>query len=401
MLRGRQELPYGVPGIRVVKGFRRGEDQVARFREQVEALRAWELRKARLLGGVSALVTVLPGLAAAAALVLGAVEVARGRLSAGSLLAFLGTLGALAPVADRAGPMLAQCHDAAAAADRYFEVMDEPAARAGTARAGTAGAGAGRGGVRGPAELVVDGVGFRHPGAAPQDPAALQGVTLRVAPGETLAVVGATGSGKTTLALLIAGLYEPGEGRILLDGADIAAMGRAELRCAVAVAFDEPVLFSGTLADNVTMGAEADQARLLGALRSVRAEEFVADLPAGTGTRVGENGMSLSGGQRQRIALARVMVGRPRVVVLDDPLSALDVRTEARIHDALREVLAATTAVVVAHRPSTALLADRVVLLAGGRVAAVGTHEELLRTSARYAALMTPLEAPAGREDAP
>jgi ATP-binding cassette subfamily B protein len=240
---------------------------------------------------------------------------------------------------------------------------------------------------------VFSKVRFGYPDARDGDRPALCGVDLRVAPGETLAVVGATGSGKTTLASLTARLHDPAGGRITLDGVDIARIPRSELRSAVAVAFDEPVLFSGTVLDNVLLGEKADAAAIDHALRCAGVEEFLPLLADGVLTRVGEGGMTLSGGQRQRIALARIMVRRPRVVVLDDPLSAVDTHTEARVHGALRDVLAATTAVVMARRPSTVTLADRVAMLAEGRVVAVGTHDELLDADPAYAALMTPLEA--------
>lgn len=380
------EVLQSVTGIRVLKGFRCSEDRVAQFREGVQALRAAELHKARLLGGISALITVLPGLATGSALVLGAMLTARGQISTGTLLAFLGTVAALAPAVQQTGPLLAECHDAAAAADRFFDVLDEEAVADEVIELRLSA-------TEGAAELVFHGVGFRYPNAAADGPPALHNINLRIAPGETLAVVGATGSGKTTLASLVPRLYEPTEGLITLDGVDIASMGRAELRSAVAIAFDEPVLFSGTVMDNVLMGVGPDTARLDSALRSAHAEDFVRELPQGSSTLVGENARSLSGGQRQRLALARVMVRRPRVIVLDDPLSALDVQTEAQIHDALREVLATTTALVIAHRPSTVLLADRVAVLEDGRLVAVGTHEELLRRCPQYAALMTPIEA--------
>ena len=384
-----------VTGVRVVKGFRSGGDRYARFRGQVQRLREAEIRKAGLLGGISAVVTALPGVATACALVLGAVEDERAQLSGGSLLAFLGTVAALGPSVSATGTMLAGCHDAAASVDRFFEVLDEPRAADADADVDV---GAGGGFRCGPAELVFEGVGFRYRDAGPDDPPALRDVSLRVGPGETLAVVGATGSGKTTLASLVARLYEPGEGRILLDGVDIAELSLGELRSQVSVAFDQPVLFSGTIAENVLLGADVDDAGLDWALRAVQADEFVRGLRDGARTVVGENGMSLSGGQRQRVALARIMVRRPRVVVLDDPLSALDVETEAQIHDALREVLATTTALVVAHRPATVRLAGRVAVLAGGRVIAVGSHEELLATVPAYAQLMTPLVPAASRD---
>jgi ATP-binding cassette subfamily B protein len=217
-----------------------------------------------------------------------------------------------------------------------------------------------------------------------------------------MALVGATGSGKTTLTALVPRLHEATEGRITLDGRDITAMPRQELRTLVAVAFEEPTLFSASAGENVLMGAPdtAGEPELERALAVAQAD-FVHALPQGTGTQVGEQGLSLSGGQRQRLALARAVVGRPRFLVLDDPLSALDVHTEAAVEAALRRVLAGTTALVVAHRPSTVLLADRVALLSAGRITAVGTHHELLRDNPEYAHLMSGAEAEPGPEPAP
>lgn len=237
-------------------------------------------------------------------------------------------------------------------------------------------------------------VEFRYPDAPPDAPPVLSHVDLHIRPGETMALVGATGSGKTTLTALVPRLHEVSGGRITLDGEDITAMERERLRALVAVAFEEPTLFSATVGENVLMGAEdgAGEAELARALDVAQAD-FVHALPQGTDTQVGEQGLSLSGGQRQRLALARAVVGRPRFLVLDDPLSALDVHTEALVEAALRRVLADTTALVVAHRPSTVQLADRVALLSGGRVAAVGTHQELLRENAEYAWLMSGTEA--------
>jgi ATP-binding cassette subfamily B protein len=212
-----------------------------------------------------------------------------------------------------------------------------------------------------------------------------------------MALVGATGSGKTTLTALVPRLHEVTDGRITLDGEDITALSREELRAMVAVAFEEPTLFSASVGENVLMGAgDGAGDEELGRALAVAQADFAHALPQGTGTQVGEQGLSLSGGQRQRLALARAVVGRPRFLVLDDPLSALDVHTEAAVEAALRQVLADTTALIVAHRPSTVLLADRVALLSGGRIAAVGTHHELLRSSAEYAHLMSGLD---GRED--
>ncbi|MEU5079204.1 ABC transporter transmembrane domain-containing protein [Streptomyces eurythermus] len=238
--------------------------------------------------------------------------------------------------------------------------------------------------------IRFEGVRFRYPDAAPGSPPLLDGVDLHIRAGESMALVGATGSGKTTLTALVPRLYEVTSGRITLNGVDITGIPREELRSRVAVAFEEPTLFSATVGENVLMGAPdgAGKPELDRALAIARAD-FAHALPQGTDTRVGEQGLSLSGGQRQRLALARAVVGRPEFLVLDDPLSALDVHTEAAVEAALRQVLADTTALIVAHRPSTVLLADRVALLSGGRIAAVGTHRQLLRDNAEYAHLMS------------
>jgi ATP-binding cassette subfamily B protein len=240
-----------------------------------------------------------------------------------------------------------------------------------------------------PAGLVFEKVRFRYSAGSPD---VLDGLSLRIEPGESVALVGATGSGKSTVAALVPRLYEPAAGRISLDGVDVATIPRDQLRGLVAIAFQEPTLFSASIADNVLMGSgSTDRAELARALGITQADDFVRALPHGADTRLGEQGLTLSGGQRQRLALARAVAARPRLLVLDDPLSAVDIDTEALIESALRRVLATTTALIVAHRPSTALLADRVALLSGGRIVATGTHSELLRTSSEYAALMTPV----------
>ncbi|MET7798460.1 ABC transporter ATP-binding protein [Streptomyces decoyicus] len=396
-----------VLGIRIIKGFGRHRSQARAFRELTHALRTSELRKARLLAWILGFNTTLPEIAIGGALVLGTLQVADGVLSAGTLVAFLSTALALRWPVESIGFLLAMGNEAATASDRYFEVMDVPAvdepgtdARATGAPAtdapdrrepaaqdpasADAGAGAGAGG------LVFSGVEFRYPDAPPESPPLLKDITLHIRPGETMALVGATGSGKTTLTALVPRLYDPTAGRISLDGRDLATLGRDEVRALVAVAFEEPTLFSATVAENVLMGGEnAQESDLRRALAVAQAEGFVGALPEGSATQVGEQGLSLSGGQRQRLALARAVVGRPRFLILDDPLSALDVHTEALVEAALRRVLATTTALVVAHRPSTVLLADRVALLSGGRIAAVGTHHQLLRDNPEYTTLMS------------
>ncbi|CAL9443538.1 Putative multidrug export ATP-binding_permease protein [Streptomyces sp. enrichment culture] len=405
-----------VLGIRIIKGFGRHRSQARAFRELSGTLRGTELRKARLLASIWAVIVTLPELAVGAALVVGAVQVADGRLSAGTLVAFLSTALALRWPIESIGFLLAMSQEAATATERYFEVMDEepetdgarplvpekptpkadgarpPVPKADGARPPTPKADHARAPVPGGGErgLRFHGVRFRYPDADPDSPPVLDGVDLHIRPGESLALVGATGSGKTTLTALVPRLHEVTSGRITLDGTDITALPREELRALVAVAFEEPTLFSATVGENVLMGAgpDASEADLSRALAIARAD-FAHALPQGTATQVGEQGLSLSGGQRQRLALARAVVGRPRFLVLDDPLSALDVHTEAAVEAALRRVLADTTALIVAHRPSTVLLADRVALLSGGRITAVGTHHELLRTNAEYAHLMS------------
>ncbi|MET9413921.1 ABC transporter ATP-binding protein [Streptomyces klenkii] len=397
-------LEESVLGIRIIKGFGRHRGQEKAFAALAGRLRGTELRKAHLLGLLWAFIMSLPELAIGAALVLGVLQVADGELSAGTLVAFLSTALALRWPVESMGFLIAIANEAATAADRYFEVMDTPAPQQEDASSRD-------GGVpprktphessRESAGLRLEGVGFRYPDAPADAPPVLEGVDLHIRPGETMALVGTTGSGKTTLTALIPRLHEATSGRITLDGRDIAAMPRERLRELVSVAFEDPTLFSASVGENVLMGTDGGgEAELRRALEVAQAG-FVHSLPEGTRTQVGEQGLSLSGGQRQRLALARAVVGDPRFLILDDPLSALDVHTEALVEAALREVLAGTTALVVAHRPSTVMLADRVALLSGGRIAAVGTHHELLHTSREYALLMAGDEDRGDAPDAP
>ncbi|MCX5237723.1 ABC transporter ATP-binding protein/permease [Streptomyces prunicolor] len=395
-----------VLGIRIIKGFGRHRTQARAFRDLSRTLRGTELRKAQLLATIWGVIVTLPELALGAALVVGTVQVADGGLSAGTLVAFLSTALALRWPVESIGFLLAMSQEAATATERYFEVMDEtPEAEAPLGAAPQRGAGLyryaapprGATSPHGPAPdndgIRFSSVSFRYPDAPPDSPPTLDRIDLHIKPGESMALVGATGTGKTTLTALVPRLHEVTSGQITLDGKDITAMPRETLRALVAVAFEEPTLFSASVGENVLMGAEegAGQPELERALAVAQAD-FTHALPQGTDTQVGEQGLSLSGGQRQRLALARAVVGKPRFLVLDDPLSALDVHTEAAVEAALRQVLADTTALIVAHRPSTVLLADRVALLSDGRITAVGTHQELLRTNAEYAHLMSGAE---------
>jgi ATP-binding cassette subfamily B protein len=246
---------------------------------------------------------------------------------------------------------------------------------------------------------VFDDVHFRYSDSPSQYDDLLDGIDLELEPGETMAVVGLTGSGKSTLTALTTRLYDVTGGAIRLDGVDIRDLARLDLRTHIAMAFEDATLFSASVRDNVMLGRpEGSDADLAEALDIAQAD-FVYDLPFGIDTKVGEEGLSLSGGQRQRLALARAVAARPEVLVLDDPLSALDVDTEALVEAALRRVLASTTALIVAHRPSTVMLADRVALLERGRITAVGRHSDLLESSDHYRFVISSLEDEEKREE--
>jgi ATP-binding cassette, subfamily B, bacterial len=366
-------------GIRVLKSLGRGRSMTARFVAGARQLRGTELVKVRLLAALWGVLVMLPELAIAVILGVGAHGVAQGTLTLGTLIAAVTVMTYLYwPIAS-IGWLLAEAGNAAAATRRYWEVRDvvptitdpaDPVDPSSPARG----------------ELTLRDVWFRYPGSGRD---VLAGVDLHVHAGETMALVGATGSGKTTLTALVPRLYDATAGEVLLDGVDVRRLRLGDLRSAVATAFEDPVLISASVRENVALGvADATDPQVWEALRVASADGFVAALPWGLDTRIGEQGLSLSGGQRQRLALARAVVGRPAVLVLDDPLSALDVHTEAEVEAALRRVLRGATALVVAHRPSTVQLADRVALLVDGRIAAVGAHSDLLADEPRYRALL-------------
>jgi ATP-binding cassette subfamily B protein len=370
-------------GIRVLKSFGRGPRAARTFLAEAGQLRTTELSKVRVLALLWSLIIALPEVTLAAMLGIGGYAVAVGTLSLGTVVAAVTILTYLRWPLDSLGWLLAETGNTATATTRYWEVRDavRTVADPPTPRAPAVP-------VRG--ALRLEGVHFRYPGAA-QD--LLRGVDLEIRPGETLALVGATGCGKTTLTALVPRLADVTEGRVTVDGVDVRDLALADLRSLVATAFEEPVLFSASVRENVALGApSATDDDVRRALRVAHAEEFVDALPWRLDTRIGEQGLTLSGGQRQRLALARAVVGNPAVLVLDDPLSALDVHTEAEVEAALRRVLSSVTALVVAHRPSTVQLADRVALLAEGRIAAVGTHSELLAEVPEYRRLLSTLE---------
>jgi len=365
-------------GIRIVKALGRRRTIGGRFLHESRQLRRASLVKVRILAKFWAILDLVPQVLLALVLLIGALAVAAGDLTLGSLVAFVSLVVLLAWPIEALGWILAIGQESATAADRLYEVFDtEPMI---ADRPGAHDLGAVRGLLR------FEGVGLSIPGA---DRDVLHGIDLTVEPGETVAIVGATGSGKTALTALVPRLYDVSSGRITLDGTDIRDVTLTSLRRAVATAFEDPTLFSASARENLTLGRlDATDAEIAEAI-SVAQADFVYDLPWGLATRIGEQGLSLSGGQRQRLALARAVLGRPSVLVLDDPLSALDIHTEGLVEEALRRVLAATTALVVAHRPSTVLLADRVALLEGGTITAVGTHHELLDRVPAYRQILS------------
>ncbi len=376
-------------GIRVLKALGRRDEASARHYAQADAVFTTQVAKARLRGTFWAGLDLVPNAVIGLVLLLGALAVSRGELTVGGLVAFITLALLLVWPIEAMGYIIAGGQEAATAAQRIYEIFDTPPAVTDrepgeTEASGPAPLPAAAAAPRG--RLVFDQVTFTYPGTTAP---VLRGVSLELAPGETVALVGATGSGKTTLLQLVPRLADATSGTVTLDGTDIRDLSLHDLRGRLGCAFEDPTLFSASVRENVSFGvAGADDAAVQEALDVAQAD-FVARLPWGLDTRIGEQGMALSGGQRQRIALARAILGRPEVLLLDDPLSALDVHTEAKVTRALSDVLSLSTALIVAHRPSTVLLADRVALLDGGVIAAVGTHRELLDREPRYRHLMS------------
>lgn len=379
-----------VHGIRVLKAFGRGKHALRKFVRQAETLRETELDKARAVGLIWFWLVLLPDIAFALCLAVGIVLNVTGQLAVPELFAFFAMATVLRWPMESIGFLFSFLLDARTATDRIFEVFDEQNTIVDPERPETIGAPRG--------ELAFEDVHFRYQDAPATQRDLLDGVDLVLRPGETMALVGLTGSGKTTLTTLPTRLYDVTGGRVTLDGVDVRDLTLAELRTHISMAFEDATLFSSSVRENVLLGRDdldVDSTEAEAVLREaleVAQASFVYDLPDGVETVIGEEGLSLSGGQRQRLALARAVAAKPAVLVLDDPLSALDVDTEALVEDALRHVLADTTALVIAHRPSTVALADRVALLEAGRITAVGAHSELLRTSEHYRHVISSLE---------
>ncbi|WP_167042982.1 ABC transporter ATP-binding protein [Salinibacterium sp. ZJ454] len=379
-----------VHGIRVLKAFGRGKHALENFTKQAEQLRGTEIEKAKAIAGIWLWLLLVPDITFALSLFGGVVLAANGVLSVGDLVAFFATATVLRWPVESIGFLLSMTFDTRTAADRFFDVMDEENTITDPQTPSTVERPQGR--------LTFDAVHFRYQDSPARVPDLIDGVDLTLEPGETMALVGLTGSGKTTLTALATRLYDVTGGRILLDGVDIRDLSRQELRTHIAMAFEDATLFSASVRDNVMMGRPHGTEQELAEALEIAQAHFVYDLPNGLDTTIGEEGLSLSGGQRQRLALARAVAAKPSVLVLDDPLSALDVDTEALVEAALRTVLASTTALIVAHRPSTVQLADRVALMQDGRVSLVGTHSELLATSEHYRFVISSLD---DEQDAP
>jgi ATP-binding cassette subfamily B protein len=367
-----------VSGIRVVKGLGAGKPLATRFRHRSDELVRRALDIASLDAVFMPVLELLPLLGLLAVLWFGGKRVIAGDLSLGSFVAFNAYVVMLVWPFRVLGQRVSTLQKALAAGVRIAEVLEtEPQLR--ERRHAQQLPGPFRG------EVELDSVRFGHEGDHP----VLDGLRLYVAPGESVALVGSTGSGKSTVAGLLARLYDPDEGRVLLDGHDVRDVRLADVRRAVALVFEETFLFTDTVRENIRFGRpDASDEEVARAAALAGASEFIADLPDGYDTVLGERGFSLSGGQRQRIAIARAILADPAVLVLDDATSAVDATKEHEIRAALATVMQGRTTLVIAHRPATIALADRVAVLDGGRIVEHGTHEELLRRSQRYRTLL-------------
>lgn len=371
------EIEEAAKGIRVIKAFGRSRYAFQRYDRHVQRLYGSQMERIGMHTKFVWLLGIVPNLTLTAVLLAGTLAVGRGAITLGDLVAFVSYVLILVFPLEALGWILAMAQEAMTAADRVYEVLDTEPLVDDHDNAVELGEVAGR--------IRFEGVGFHYPGS---DRTVLEAVDLTIEPGETVALVGMTGSGKTTVATLLSRLYDPTSGRVTIDGVDLRDVTVSSLRRHVGFAFEEATLFSASVRENLRIGKpDATDADIEEALAIAQAG-FVHRLPWGLDTRIGEQGMTLSGGQRQRLALARAVIAKPRILVLDDPLSALDVHTEALVEGALRPLLVDRTALVVVHRPSTIALADRAALLDGGRIVATGTHSQLLRDEPRYRAIL-------------
>lgn len=380
-------VEQSVQGIRVLKAFGRSRQALKNFEIPAGALRDNEVRKAATMARFDMFMLALPETMLGISLFLGLLQVNAGGMNVGQLASFFATATLVVGPTRMLGMLFGQATNTTTALERYFEVMDAENTIVSPAQPVPVDVSKATG------ELVMDNVRFRFHDAPEDQPDMFDGVNLHIQPGETLALVGVTGNGKSTLLQLVPRLFDITGGTISIDGVSVHDMELDDLRKLTAFAFEDTTLFSSSVRDNVLLGVDPELPETTQddiAWQALHAADagFVTELVDGIETRIGEEGFSLSGGQRQRIALARAIAARPALLLLDDPLSALDTKTEERVIDQLQTVLDNTTTFIIAHRSSTVALADRVALLDHGKITAVGTHQELLASSQRYRYIM-------------
>jgi ATP-binding cassette subfamily B protein len=368
------EAEENVSGVRVVKAFAQEDRQLERFNHSVQRVFDQQLYATKIQARYTPMISFLPNLGLALILLVGGRDVIHGSLTIGAFTAFYAYLLMLISPMRTLGYMLSAAQRATASGARIFQVLDRAPRITAPADAPALPAGSGA--------VSLEGVSLFFEGNSKP---ALHDIDLEIEGGSTIALVGAMGSGKTALVSLLPRLYEASSGSVRIDGADVRDVDLVSLRRAIAVVTDDPFLFSATVHDNIAYGRpDATREEVVHAAEVAQAARFISELPEGYETRVGERGLTLSGGQRQRIAIARAVLADPRILVLDDATSSVDASTEQEIKVALRDVMADRTTIVIAHRLSTIALADEIVVLEDGQIAAQGSHDDLLEESDLY-----------------